>query len=41
MFSKELRLHAEAHFKSRIPELQYEFVDYPGKPVRRYPIRVA
>jgi len=29
-FSKEFRLQAEAHFKSRTPELQYEFVDYPG-----------
>ena len=30
-FPNELRLQAEAHFKSRTPALEYEFVDYPGK----------
>lgn len=24
----------EAHFKSRTPEVRYEFVDYPGEPAR-------
>ncbi|KAF9786008.1 dienelactone hydrolase endo-1-3,1,4-beta-D-glucanase [Thelephora terrestris] len=46
-FPKELRLQAEAHFKSRTPELQYEFVDYPGtvhgfaaRPAREQPLSV-
>lgn len=29
-YFSELRLQAEAHFKSRTPALEYEFVDYPG-----------
>jgi len=47
MFHKELRLQAEAHFKSRAPEVQYEFVDYPGtihgfaaRPAREQPLSV-
>jgi len=46
-FSKELRLQAEAHFTSRTPELQHEFVDYPGtvhgfacRPAREQPLSV-
>jgi len=46
-FSKELRLQTEAHFKSRTPELQFEFVDYPGtvhgfaaRPAREHPLSV-
>ncbi|KAF9650752.1 hypothetical protein BDM02DRAFT_3267777 [Thelephora ganbajun] len=44
---KGLRFQAKAHFRSRAPELQYGFVDYPGivhgfasRPAREQPLSV-
>jgi len=47
MFPQKLRLEAEAHFKSRTPQVPFEFVEYPGtvhgfaaRPAREHPLAV-
>lgn len=39
LFPEALKLELEAHFKSRTPAVQCEFVDYPGKHIHRFPMR--